>query len=174
MLSVLAAFMTVAAAAQSGLSASALDSLIERSARAITAVEGEIHGKELDRFTTAFGPVQAFETAYRQGQFLRRYVFLVRPKDPSIGPISFMLTSNAEVDQIARTRGHPAPLFLDQYSCNTHTTVAMLPRRPSYEELRALVVQTLEKPDGVSSTELPVTGACGFGAYVLPGLRPDR
>jgi hypothetical protein len=168
MFAILAAALAIL---QPALSAPALDRLIEASAKAITARAGSIRGEALGRFDTPIGQAQAFRTDFSQGDFRRRYVFLIRPTDPGRGPISVMLSSDTAVDQMARARGHQPPLFVDLYSCNIHATLDMIPREPSFEELRALVVAKLQNAgSAISSTEAHGGLACNYGAYVLPGL----
>ncbi|MDB5447642.1 MAG: hypothetical protein JWQ97_2959 [Phenylobacterium sp.] len=146
--------------------------LIEASAKAITARPGPIQGEALGRFDTPLGEARAFKTDFNQGAFHRRYVILIEPKQAAGGPLTVMLTSDANVDEIARSKGDPPPIFVDLYTCNTHSTMAMLPREPTFEELRSIVVEKLQRPPS-SSTE-SFSGRCGFGAYVLPGLGSAR
>lgn len=157
---------------QMGLSEHDLNRLSEASGAAITAKDGPIQGEPLGRFETALGQAQAFRTDFTQRQFRRRYIFLIRPVDSTQGPISVMLTSNAEVDEMARSRGDRPPLFLDLYTCNTHSTIGVLMQEPSYDELRALIMQKLrENAPAISSTQAFVAGGCNYGAYILPGLK---
>jgi hypothetical protein len=172
-LSMLGAFALVALAMlQAAPSGVDWHRLIEASAKAITARPGPIEGEPLGRFDTPVGEGRAFRTDFLQGPFRRRYVVLIEPKDAAGEPVTIMVTQDANVDQMARSNGGPSPVFVDAYTCNSHATMAMLAHEPSFAELRSLIGERLQKPASGSSQRF--TGACGFGAALLPGLGPAR
>jgi hypothetical protein len=146
--------------------------LIEASAKAIAARPGPIEGEDLGRFDTPVGEARAFKTDFRQGAFHRRYVILIEPKEAAAAPLTVMLSNDANVDAIARSKGDRPPVFVDLYTCNTHATMAMLAREPTFEELRSLVTEKLQTLPSASTDDF--NGRCGFGAYMLPGLQSAR
>ncbi|RAK50934.1 hypothetical protein [Phenylobacterium deserti] len=151
-------------------SAEQVERLIARSARAITHRTGKIRGQALGRFDTPLGEAEAFRTDFLQNQFRRRYVLLIHPREISNGPVTITLTSNLQVDKLARQNGDAPPLFLDLYTCKRHVTLTMLAQEPSFEELRSLVVARLQDGSAPSSTQAPAGPSCNFAPYVLPGL----
>ena len=145
--------------------------LVAASAHALTDPAGEIKGRAVETFTTRAGDIQAFETAFQQGRFGRRYVFLFIPSEAFAPPASLMLSTDPAADEVARQTGGTPMLFLDQYSCGGHATVAMLPKAPSYPALKALVVDAVEgRAKPLSSSTGPSDGVCINPQFVAPGL----
>lgn len=132
----------------------------------LTDPEGEIRAKVVDRFETADASVTAIEGDYANGVFTRHMTFLIEPKAPFTAPRTVMLTTSPASTLVSGRMVY----FVDAYSCSSHTTVEIIPKRkPDYKAMRSKVETYLAgAATAVSSTEVN-QGGCGFADYVAPG-----
>ncbi len=147
--------------------------------QALTAQAGPFQGRKLESFQAGGAQVTAYQARVPQGPFLRLTEFIIVPPGPLALPRSVMLTEDANARQLmqATAAAAAAPDFVDQYDCNQHVTLKMLPapggQPPAYADVKALVVSFLQGSGGGVSSMAPGAdnmSACHWPQYVTPGL----
>ena len=133
-----------------------------------------------DRFSAGGHDVIASEFFEPNGEFLRRYHFLVVASDvEEITELAQMraVSVGAYEATSAVTReleGRPDDWrlwHLDGYDCDRHQTLAFFDEEPDYPVAKNLVRSFLEgRLESRSSSEIP--GECPFAGYILPPNNP--
>ena len=140
--------------------------------------DGPYQGRKIESFDVNGTQVTAYEARLTQGAFVRLTEFIIVPPGPMALPRSVLLTDDVNARTIMKQTGAvAAPDFVDQYDCNQHVTLKMLPapdgQAPPYADVKALVVAFLQgSASGVSSMTPGADNmsACHWPQYVTPGF----
>ena len=135
---------------------------------------GPLKGRLVERFEVGPLKVSAYAAPLQHETARRLFQFVILADTPTAEPEAILFTDDSRQTGMAKSVNAPAPVYIDRYGCNFHSTVRTLRGEPSYAQAKAAVVEELTAHADLGMGAMPPPPSQGAGCrwpvVASPGL----